>query len=409
MRKGTKNEEPRTMNFEPRLKRRFLYSSILVLGSSLINCAFAQKDSAKHAHKFTVNGYIKYLDEVSFAGSATELETVDLIHNRLNFRYQPDSNFNFRLEVRNRLYYGELVREYPNFAALETSSNGTFNLSENWVNQNAVLFNSAIDRASAEYMNGKWDITIGRQRINWGISTVWTPNDIFNAFNYFDFDYEERPGSDAVRIQYAFTSSSSLDLAVCPGRTSEQNIEALMYHFNKWDYDFQVFSGVYQEDFTAGAGWAGNIAGAGFKGEVSYFTPYRHFSDSGAIAASISVDYGFQDGIYLLVSGLYNSPGKDTIPNIAQLTTESLSPKNIFPFRYTLFAEISYSFTPILKASLGGMYSPSGNAFIMLPTVTYSIADNWVLDLIGQSFFSEQGGGYRTLGNGIYMRIKWGF
>lgn len=58
----------------------------------------------------------------------------------------------------------------------------------------------------------------------------------------------------------------------------------------------------------------------------------------------------------------------------------------MFPFRYTLFAEASYSFSPIFKASLGGMYSLSGNSIIILPTLTYSIANNWVLDLIGQSF-----------------------
>jgi len=388
-------------------KGYFIISLLLFLVS--FNLANAQIDSAKHGKKFTVNGYVKYLEEVSFAGNATQLETVDLLHNRLNFRYQPDSNFNFRLEVRNRIYYGALVQNYPNFAALETTNYETFDLSKNWVNQNAVLVNSTIDRASAEYLNGKWDVILGRQRINWGINTVWTPNDIFNTFNYFDFDYEERPGTDAARAQYNFTPSSYLDLAFSPGKIPQQNVEALMYHFNNWGYDFQVFSGVYQEDYTAGAGWAGNISGAGFKGEISYFTPYQHFSDSGAIAASLSFDYGFQNGIYVLVSGLYNNGGKDSIPNIAQLTTESLSAKNIFPFKYTVFAEISYSFTPILKASLGGMFSPAGNAVIALPTVTYSISDNWIIDLIGQSFFSQQSGGYHPLGNGVYLRLKWGF
>jgi len=388
-------------------KGYFIISLLLFLVS--FNLANAQIDSAKHGKKFTVNGYVKYLEEVSFAGNATQLETVDLLHNRLNFRYQPDSNFNFRLEVRNRIYYGALVQNYPNFAALETTNYETFDLSKNWVNQNAVLVNSTIDRASAEYLNGKWDVILGRQRINWGINTVWTPNDIFNTFNYFDFDYEERPGTDAARVQYNFTPSSYLDLAFSPGKIPQQNVEALMYHFNNWGYDFQVFSGVYQEDYTAGAGWAGNISGAGFKGEISYFTPYQHFSDSGAIAASLSFDYGFQNGIYVLVSGLYNNGGKDSIPNIAQLTTESLSAKNIFPFKYTVFAEISYSFTPILKASLGGMFSPAGNAVIALPTVTYSISDNWIIDLIGQSFFSQQSGGYHPLGNGLYLRLKWGF
>ena len=366
-------------------------------------------DSLKKDHKFTFNGYIKYLEEISFVSDITNLQTLDLLHNRLNFKYQPDDHFTFRLEVRNRIYYGDEVKNYPGFASLVTGGDGTFDLSKNWVNSNSMLFNSTIDRASAEYVNGKWDVTLGRQRINWGISTVWTPNDIFNTFNFFDFDYEERPGADAARVQYNLTPSSSLDAAFSPGKTTAQNVGALMYHFNKWGYDFQAFSGVYRQNFTAGAGWAGNIKDAGFKGEVTYFAPGNGGVDSASVAATISFDYAFKNGIYVMVSGLYNKLGKDSLINIAQLTTATLSAKNIFPFKYTLFSEITYSFSPIFKASLGGMFSLSGNSLIILPTVTYSISDNWVLDLIGQSFYSQQDGGYKPLGNSIYLRLKWGF
>ena len=384
---------------------------------AILQAANAQSDSTKRAtsdslskdHKFTVNGYIKYLEQVSFVSDITNLQTLDLLHNRLNFKYQPNDHFTFRLEVRNRIYYGDEVKTYPGFAALVTGGDGTLNLSENWVDSHSMLFNSTIDRGSAEYMNGKWDITVGRQRINWGISTVWTPNDIFNIFNYFDFDYEERPGTDAARVQYNLTPSSSLDAAFSPGKTAVGNVGALMYHFNKWGYDFQAFSGVYRQNFTAGAGWAGNISDAGFKGEVTYFAGGRGGADSASVAATLSVDYAFKNGIYVMISGLYNKLGTDSLLNIAQLTTSTLSAKNIFPFKYTLFSEISYSFSPIFKASLGGMYSLSGNSLIILPTVTYSISDNWVLDLISQSFYSQQNGGYKPLGNSIYLRLKWGF
>jgi len=371
--------------------------------------AFAQTDTTKQPPKFTLKGYVKYLEQVSFTGTATQLLTNQLIHNRLNFRYVPNDHLKLRLEVRNRLYYGQLVQADSSFASYVAAPTGTFNLSKNWVNQNSVLFNTTIDRASVEYTAGKWDVTLGRQRINWGISTVWTPNDIFNTFNYFDFDYEERPGTDAADIQYTLNSSSSLELAVSPGKTSGQDVEALMYRTNKWGYDFQFFSGVYQQDVTAGLGWAGSIKDAGFKGEVSWFTPYKQNTDNSAVAASLSVDYGFKNGIYVLLSGLYNSAGTDSIPNLLQFTNSTLSAKNIFPFKYTGFGEISYSFSPIFKGSLGLMYSPAGSALVILPTLTYSVADNWVLDFIGQSFFARSNGTYSALGNSVYLRIKWGF
>jgi hypothetical protein len=372
---------------------------------------YAQSDSTKQPSKFTVKGYIKYLEQVSFAGDATQLLTGELLHNRLNFKYVPNEHLKFRLEVRNRMYYGQLVQNTPNFASYVTANNATLDLSKNWVNKNAILINSTIDRASIEYTTGKWDVTLGRQRINWGISTVWTPNDIFNTFNYFDFDYEERPGTDAARVQYAFNSSSSLDVAFSPGKTPAADIGAVMYHYNKWGYDFQLFSGVYHQNVAAGIGWAGNIKDAGFKGEISYFTPFKkNVADSNsALAASLSVDYGFKNGIYLLVSALYNNAGSDTLPGILKFTAMPLSAKNIFPFKYTMFAQVSYSFTPIFKASFAGMYSPASNSVILLPALSYSVADNWMLDFISQSFFGHSNGAYRAIGNSFYLRLKWGF
>lgn len=138
----------------------FFISLVLVLSfyNALAQSDTTKSDNVKQPRKFTVKGYIKFLEEGTFAGDITQLETVNLLHNRLNFAYNPNKHLNLRLEIRNRIYYGELVQTYPGFASLETQSYGTFNLSENWVNKNAVLFNSTIDRASAEYTGGKWDI-----------------------------------------------------------------------------------------------------------------------------------------------------------------------------------------------------------------------------------------------------------
>jgi len=373
-----------------------------------VQIVFAQDDSSKPAPKILMAGYIKYLQQGSFADNSG-LATEELIHNRLNFHYTPNDQFKIRLEMRNRLYYGDISKNTPGFDSLVTAENGFLNLSHNWINHNGTLFNTTIDRASVEYNQGKWDITAGRQRINWGINTVWTPNDIFNTFNYFDFDYEERPGTDAARVQYNMNGASSIELAVSPGKTASKNVAALMYHLNKWEYDFQFFTGIYQQNITAGLGWAGNIKEAGFKGEISWFSPFRQNPDIQSLVASLSFDYGFKNGIYLLVSGLYNNNGSDSIPNLVALTSASLSAKNIFPFKKTICTEISYPFSPICKGSLALMYSNSGNAIILYPTLTFSLGNNWVADAIAQSFFASENGNYKALGNSMYLRVKWVF
>ena len=77
----------------------------------------------------------------------------------------------------------------------------------------SVVFNTTIDRVFLEYNKNDWEVRVGRQRINWGINLAWNPNDVFNAYSFFDFDYEERPGSDAIRIRKYTGIASSVELA----------------------------------------------------------------------------------------------------------------------------------------------------------------------------------------------------
>jgi hypothetical protein len=110
-----------------------------------------------------------------------------------------------------------------------------------------------------QYTNEKLQVTAGRQRINWGQTFVWNPNDIFNTYSYFDFDYEEKPGSDAVRVQYFLNPTSAFELAAKLDRQNKATIAGL-YRFNKLNYDIQFLSGITDEqDFVAGAGWSGQI------------------------------------------------------------------------------------------------------------------------------------------------------
>jgi len=118
------------------------------------------------------------------------------------------------------------------------------------------------------------EVRVGRQRINWGVNLAWNPNDIFNAYNFIDFDYKERPGTDAVRFQYFGKNMSGFEVAYSPRAEWRQHTAALMYRLNAQGYDIQLIAGQYQTDVTAGIGWAGNLGNSGFKGEAQWFGPF---------------------------------------------------------------------------------------------------------------------------------------
>ena len=356
---------------------------------------------------WSMRGYVKHLESViDFEGFNSYL--IDqLIHNRLNIRYEPTDKFQLAIDVRSRIFYGDLIKLTPNYAdQIEAGNNDFFDFSAHLVNKNDWLINSTIDRAYIQYTTGSLETRIGRQRINWGISTVWNPNDLFNAFAFTDFDYEERPGSDAVRVKYYTGVASSVEIAASAAKTFDRSVIAALYKWNVSQYDFQLLTGYARGDLVVGGGWAGNLKTAGFKGEWSYFIS-EHESNSLALTAAI--DYSFTSGIYVNAGYLYNSNG-ETKGTLLDLFSFQLSAKNLYPFRHAIFLSGAYPITPLLNTSLAFIYSPiSSHPLFVNPTLTYSVAQSWDLDLVGQIAFNKANGKYESPVIAGFLRLKLSF
>src|SRR5690606_1804413 len=152
------------------------------------------------------------------------------------------------------------------------------------------------DRLYAEWNSSDWSVQIGRQRINWGINTVTNPNDLFNIYSFYDFDYPQRPGSDAIRIRHFTRTLSRREAAGSPSRDSRNSTAALLYGFNRNGYDIQLIGGLYREMIAAGGGWAGSIGQTGFKGEVMGFVELRDRPGRGNnLITAISADHMFSN------------------------------------------------------------------------------------------------------------------
>jgi hypothetical protein len=269
---------------------------------------------------------------------------------------------------------------------------------------------TSFDRLNVKYALDNWEFNLGRQRINWGIDFVWTPNDIFNSFSYFDFDYEERPGCDALKIEYYTGMASSLQVAASLNHDRKLTA-AVMYRFNKREYDFQLMAGQMINDLVAGGGWSGDIAGGGFRGEFSYFRSFENFSDTtGQLVASIDGDYTLNNGLYLHASLLYNSTGTTgNAGGFNMLDMRNISVKNYTLARYSVFGEMAYPVTPLIRADLAAMYNPCDHSVFVGPSVDISLTDNIYLLLIAQLFYGADGTEFGDYGKFWYLRLKWNF
>ena len=363
--------------------------------------------------KWELNGYVKDLRTLYFFDGLDSVLVDNLLHNRLNFKWFASENLTVKVEFRNRIFYGELVRQLPDFGKLPDTNNDFFDLSFNIIDANAVVFNTTIDRGYVEYNKNDWEVRVGRQRINWGINLAWNPNDIFNAYSFFDFDYEERPGSDAIRIKKYTGIASSIEVAANIADNSDDWVLAGLWKTNKWNYDFQLLAGKARQDFVLGTGWAGSIHNAGFKGEVTWFKP---FDDSRADAfetflLSVSADYSFSGGLYLNGSFLINT-GLSSVTGTGgfnTLNSDRLDTKRVLPYPYATFLQSNYAINPLLTVGISWMTFPGEEAFFINPVLTASVFSNIDLDIIGQVFYQKKERGYRSDSPALFLRMKWSF
>ena len=368
------------------------------------------QDSTTVASWIGFQGYLKDLQGIYFVDDLSSLSSSNLIHNRLSFQFNFSPSFSGRLDLRNRIFWGDQLQLIPGFSKIIDNDNGLVDMSYVWVDEKNFIIHSMIDRAFIQYSSGQWNMRFGRQRINWGLNTIWNPNDIFNAYNFLDFDYEERPGNDAIQVQHFFRNNSSAEVAVRPGERKDESVAALLYRFNTSKYDFQVLGGIYYSDFILGGGWAGNIKEAGFKGEVSYFHPKHIIGDTpGSISLSVMADQTFKGNWYVSVSFLYNSNPISLPVTASGIYSQDLSAKNLFPYEFTYYAGAVKSLTPITVLSAAIIYSPTNNNLILFPSFSWNVANNFDVGLIVQSAFSRIQDRYRTQGNNIFIRSKWSF
>ncbi len=359
---------------------------LVFLGFIIGTTAFAQNRQNWWHNHIELGGYVKYLSTLNFH-DGQDLLTDNLWHYRINFSFYINNRISLNAGLRNRISYGDLIKN-PFYRQRLTKDEGMFNLSRKVIDEPNILMFTNLDRLNLDYTYKNLELTLGRQRINWAKNLVWNPNDIFNTANFLDMDYEEKPGTDALRLRYNTGDMSQIDIAYTTNKEfeTEQSILALAFHSIYKSYDYQLIVAKYLKGYMLGLGWEGNLKNFGFKGESSYFI----VDTENVFVSSISLDYAFKNGVNWMISGLYNG-GFDTKDPLAvlNLLNTRLDAKNLFPSRWAFYSQFNGNFGPAWHWSFGTVYGTQNQLTVLIPQIQYSISDNWDMDIFAQSFFAD--------------------
>ena len=376
-----------------------------------------------------ITGGIAGQEKISLSGYISDMQTVyripdnwlweNSLHNRLNLNVYPTDWLSGTIQVRNRAIFGNTIRKFPGYAEGLDGDQGWLDMAfvaDGDLGDSAgYVLTSAVDRLWLQFTFGNLEIKAGRQRINWGQTFVWNPNDIFNSYSYFEVDYPERPGSDALRLQYYTGNASTIELATKID-SADRITAAAYFRFNTLGFDIQMLGGVYQgEDLFLGTGWSGDLGPTAFRGEFSYFRDLDNFKDTtGYFMTSVGFDYTFSNSLWVQVEGLYSSFAKDLdVHSFLQFYSGNLDVKNLGFTEWSFYSSLSYPITPLVTGGFAAIYYPAWKGIYLGPNVALSLNSDLELSLILQHFTAEfdnpAGTNNREKNTFGFLRFKWSF
>ena len=359
----------------------------LTLASLVFIILFGIKINSFAQSPIQLSGYVTEMPSYQWQKSEGEGLWDNLIHNRINLAYAPSPNLDIRLELRNRFFFGETVHNNALYKYFLESDPGWADMSFNWGTGKSHVVNTVVDRLSVERTWGKFKLKAGRQRVDWGQSLVWNPNDIFNSYSYFDFDYPERPSMDGLRMQY-FTGSLSRLEAVFKIDGNNDFTSALMYGFDKVGYHFQIITGQVNENhLIMGAGWRGTIMDAAFYGELSYLSPFAN-SDREVYLFSLGSNYSFNNSMKLKGEYLYSSNLSSSVSNFNDLSFRHTSIQKLSVTNHSYMLSLSAPVLPLVCVSMSyvGFSYPVFKNYYIEPNIEYAIRESFYLSGVVQLF-----------------------
>jgi hypothetical protein len=325
------------------------------------------------------------------ASSESRYALANLLHFRQNLKWYAMDNVTLGLELKERCFTGEdahLLRDWISYAPRPQF----FDWTGDFVDEEYLAIQGTIDRFWADFAWRSVELTVGRQRISWGTNLVWSPADIFNPSSPLDFDNEEKPGTDAARLQLYMGPSSLAEIAVAPGREADSTTAAARLKLNRWQYDWVMIAGRRASESIAGFSWAGSISGGAFRGEFLYAVPRSNGNagEKGYLAGSVSGDFTFPNTRYLHGSVLYNGRGTTGKAGGIRLL-ESIERGDLSPGRLSVFWEVAKDLNPLWRTDLVGIVNVYDESFYIGPDLSWSAVTNLDLSLLGMLFGGAEG------------------
>jgi hypothetical protein len=259
----------------------------------------------------------------------------------------------------------ELKEDYPNrLFTIPTVTSGNFKLAND------------LDRLFIVLVLPHVDIFLGRQAVSWGTALVWNPTDLFTPFSPFAIDKEQKQGVDAVRLTFEIGDLTALDMVYVASKKPEKMSGGARFSTSFDVVDLSWMAGYFRQDWVFGMDLATDLFGMGLRLEGTHTIAHkgRDFA-----RVSVSLDYRFDFGLYILGEYAYNGFGTMDPSRYAEYLFDPVKSARLLQGEITVLGMhhlalmLDWEIHPLLHGQLMTVMNLSDPSAVLGPSLIYDI------------------------------------
>ncbi len=320
---------------------------------------------------FEVRGYAKNLAIGTSSILTGESQFLDVTRLRLQNILKVGPNLRAEIWLDSEVLAGNFLESTEYEIASRIERRSWLDLDWRVSDRSKLVVQQSLFRAFGRYHAGRATFTVGRQRIAWGTGFVWNPTDLLNPFNPAAIELDEKSGIDAAHVSVATGDFSHVELAFAPASETRSISVAGRLTTNWGEYDISAMAGYFRDSWVAGGDFAGYVGDAGLRGELAVTKPPN---DDAHVRLTLTADRSFKGDVYAFIELYFN--GQGTTDKSAYDFSRLLSGNVFNVARDYAAVSVSKIVTPLLAASVYGLFNLDDQSALLGPSFTYSLRED---------------------------------
>ncbi|MFA5499887.1 MAG: hypothetical protein WC404_02285 [Candidatus Omnitrophota bacterium] len=269
----------------------------------------------------------------------------------------------------------------------DADPNLPFNPFINIMDESAFFSRLHLYRCYTDFKSEKTDLTLGLQRVPFGVCRLWTPTDVFNPIDSTRLEPDERIGVFAANLNQRITNFSYFQ--VVSNFVKRMNIDkyGIRYKGHHFGADMGCSFVKNESFYMLGSEFESNLFNTGIevRGEGGFFDDRK--LDMNYFSGVVGAEYAFPNNITILGEYFYNGLGFN---DKNSYNATRLVNGNWNLGKHYFGGMVTYQINPLVTISLSSILNLTDWSIFNGPAVSYSINDETTLS-VGANIFTGTG------------------